>query len=481
MYSRKHIKERKNITRKKKYGGKTIESGGYGCIFQPPLKCKNIQNQSSHNKTRNVTKLMIKKYAKREFREIRKYQHLLRNIPNYENYFLINDFNTCFPEKLSKQDLTDFNENCRALVKHNYNEKNVNDKMNELAGINMPYGGVDISEYIYRIHFNIEQMKILNEKLIQLLKGGIVIMNEKGVYHGDIKESNVLVGEENNTIYTRLIDWGLSGIYHNEDKLPEIFTERPFQYNIPFSSILLNRYFIDACEHFLKKKPDPSRSEIRSFTVNYVLHLVKQQKSNHLKFINKIFQMLFKHELYNINDSYSNEIMEYNYTYENIYDYISKILERFIKNGKFHVKDYFKQVYIKNLDIWGFVTIYIYFIEYISIQNKKHHIDHYKKNQLKLLDKIKEAYVLLLNSADKPVDINVLVKILNEIDPLLNKSLREEFKKKKTNVISLLHFLGNRVNDMNNTSISRVTLHDKTSRNTRNTGNTRNTRNAKKK
>ena len=442
MYSRKYIKERKNITRKKKYGGKTIESGGYGCIFQPPLKCKN-NNPISNTYDNYVTKLMLKQYAEREFDEIKKYQRLLQNIPNYENYFLINDFSTCIPKEISKNDLVDFNEKCRALEKNDYNEKNINDKLNDLKGINMPYGGIDIHDYIHKIRFNIRKMKILNKTLIELLKNGIIRMNQQHVYHGDIKESNVLVLEQHNDLQTRLIDWGLSTTYNNEDKIPNSFRSRPFQYNLPFSSVLLSSSFKKACDLFLKKRPKPSRSDIRSFTVNYILHIIKHYNSNHLKHIHNTFKSLFKHEIFNMSNDETSDVLEYNYSYENIFDYITQILEKYIKNNKFHVMEYFKQVYLKNVDIWGFVTIYLYFVEYISYKNKKHRIKHYKKNQLKLIDKIKEAYLLLLNSPDKPIDIDTLVIILNQIDPLLNNSLSEEFKNKNNTIIKFFDFLDN--------------------------------------
>ena len=50
-------------------GGKIIGSGGYGCVFRPPLKCKG----KHRTKKRMVSKLMTVKHAKSEYEEILKF------------------------------------------------------------------------------------------------------------------------------------------------------------------------------------------------------------------------------------------------------------------------------------------------------------------------------------------------------------------------------------------------------------------------
>ena len=60
---------------------------------------------------------------------------------------------------------------------------------------------------------------------------------------------------------------------------------------------------------------------------------------------------------------------------------------------------------------------------------------------MKLIDKIKEGYSLILNCANIPIDIDALVKILKEIDPLLNESLNEELQNKKMRFTHLFQAL----------------------------------------
>ena len=50
----------------KKCGGKTIASGGFGCVFSPSLRCEGSTTRSSHK----ISKLMYEKYAKDEYQEL---------------------------------------------------------------------------------------------------------------------------------------------------------------------------------------------------------------------------------------------------------------------------------------------------------------------------------------------------------------------------------------------------------------------------
>jgi hypothetical protein len=71
-----------------KHGGEVLASGGFGCVFSPALKCIGSQ-QREKNK---ISKLMTNKHAKEEYDELKYLNTKLNNIPNYQNYFLINNF-----------------------------------------------------------------------------------------------------------------------------------------------------------------------------------------------------------------------------------------------------------------------------------------------------------------------------------------------------------------------------------------------------
>ena len=43
----------------KQTGGKIVESGGFGCIFSPPLKCLNTNNNYTSNNNNKISKLIL--------------------------------------------------------------------------------------------------------------------------------------------------------------------------------------------------------------------------------------------------------------------------------------------------------------------------------------------------------------------------------------------------------------------------------------
>ena len=54
-------------SRKKKYGGEVIESGGFGCLMKPAIKCNDSTDDRKKNRNR-VSKIMLKKYANQEYK-----------------------------------------------------------------------------------------------------------------------------------------------------------------------------------------------------------------------------------------------------------------------------------------------------------------------------------------------------------------------------------------------------------------------------
>lgn len=447
-----HTRKNQSPKKREMFGGSVIASGGFGCIFKPSIKCES--NSPSND---SISKLMLKKNAKHEYNEIQKYKKLLRNIPNYSDYFLVEGFTLCKPKELNKEDLNDFNEKCSALTKKNYSETSVNNQIDDLMSVNMPYGGVDIDDFIEKNDFSISKMKLLNQTMIQLLKKGILPMNEQHVYHCDLKDSNILVSENESEMKTRIIDWGLSTTYHKEKRIPNVLTHRPFQYNVPYSNILFNAEFTKLCSKFLKNNPKPSYLDIRSFVINYVLFWTNERGIGHLKKMNTIFTLLFENDLINIDTSYKNELIEFNYTLHYIFEYISQILYKYIENGKFKLDDYFENVFLKNIDVWGFTTCYFSLVDFIIDKNK----GEIKPNQLKLMNKVKEAYLLLIESSDKPIDIDKLVSILEDINPLLNNNLKKEFNNKKsTTQVNSFSFHSD---DFGSSTISRTNIKKKKS------------------
>ena len=246
-----------------KKGGEAIASGGFGCVFSPALKCK---NRKRNNK--NISKLMIKKHALHEYNEIVNLRKKIHTVPNYKNYFLINDLHLCEPEKLSSDDLKNFGKKCKALPKDNINAKNVNNSLDKLNILNMPYGGLPVDDFVQNGVTYLDLIE-LNNALIKLLNNGILPMNEKNIYHSDIKDSNILV-EKQDTIKARLIDWGLSEEYvpFKDSPFPNNWRNRPLQFNIPFSIIIFSEDFVNKYTEYLEKDGEINAVSLKPFVLD---------------------------------------------------------------------------------------------------------------------------------------------------------------------------------------------------------------------
>jgi hypothetical protein len=418
-------------------GGKVIDSGGFGCVFRPQLQCKKSRNNKNkiygdNNYDKNgISKVMPKKYAISEYNELVKFISIIKTIPNFNHYFIISQITLCRPKHLKPSDLVDFDRiKCSSLKKKNITSKNINSKLRKLYMINMPYGGVDIDKFL---KVNINDMKMvynLNLKMIDLLDNAILPMNKKGLYHGDLKSNNILVSvEDNKKMYVRIIDWGLSGIYlpnvflqslltesgfENEWKeIPDVFRNRPFQYNVPFSNILFSRKFNKDYETYLSLS-EYDKYNLYDFIELFIDSYIRSS-SGHLQNFNSIFNKVKTIMSHNSSLKSSFTINNYDKLIINnkkyIYDYLYKILQKYTRNNKFDVINYFSNVYIKNLDVWGFVMSYYALIDYTRY-NMYYNV--YYNNMIK--DLIKKLLNLLLKYSCEPINIYELKEALHEFN-----------------------------------------------------------------
>lgn len=407
------------ITKQK--GGKVIASGGFGCIFKPALKCENeTNNKDNMNK---ISKLMTTKHAKDEYKQIEKYNNLLKAIPNYENYFLVNNVELCKPNSLTKNDLNGYKKKCKALNKKGISSKNINNSLDQLMIINMPNGGIDVEKFVkgnlplVKNYFVSSNIIKLNNSLINLLVNGIVPMNKLNIYHCDIKDGNVLVEFLDKDLLTRLIDWGLSIIWtKKQNGIPRKLYRRPFQFNVPFSSVLFNKDFIELYNNFLSLNSKPDYFQIREFIINYIFIWNDIRGPGHLSAINDIIKKLTINDLTAIKKNKIKEhFIEYDFTYYYIVEYLSKILEKYTNNGSLDLMSYFDNIFLKNVDIWGFVMIYICLYEYLYDS-----FDELNEYQMEFITKIKYIIIhFLYESPISPIDISSLVNELTSLNKVI--------------------------------------------------------------
>lgn len=402
-------------------GGEAIASGGFGCVFKPALSCKN--GTRSKNK---VTKLMSRKYAIKEYEFIEAVKSRISKIPNYANYFLVDNFEICEPVNLDKNDIKNFDEKCNALKKHSKLKTRktskrsrskmsvdyLNKHLDDVLSLNMPDGGVDLDKYLEKYNSKKTFLK-LNNALINLLLYGIVPMNRMHVYHCDIKDTNIMVKKKK----VRLIDWGLSVFEKpNNNSIPLNLYRRPFQYNVPFSSVIFNDDFIDMYEKFLKDYANepPSSFELHDFVIRYILFWNEERGTGHLKTINKMVKHLMQLQNQEQEIISAKKMEDYNFAYYFIIEYLTRILQEFTKNGKFLIYNYLNEVFMKNIDIWGFVMSYMSFFEHFD------NMEHKEPVHLEIMNKIKDIVLqFLFDTPTKPINVEELVKELKDLNKII--------------------------------------------------------------
>lgn len=363
-------------------GGNVIGRGGYGCVFMPSLKCKD----KKHRDKNKVSKLMKIKYVENEYKEIKKFKEILKKVPNYKKYYILDDIDYCKPDKLTEKDLDNFNETCVPLLKMGITKETVNDNLYKLYSLNIPNGGIPVDKYITKMSLRIEN---INSFLVGLLTNGILPMNKLDVYHNDIKESNILIDLHDNC---RLIDWGIS-VKTSGNSVPKNMKDRPFQYNSPFSTILWNEDFDEMYKKFLENfTGELTFYDVREFLKLYINFWNIKRGSGHLETIFNIISIVQEHE--------GDEM-------HIILNYLATIVFSYTKNKTIILLDYFKNIYLKNVDIWGFVMTYSIVLEKMDKSNPE------TNKTYSLICYIIRKY--LFSTPVKVINIDELTEDLNKI------------------------------------------------------------------
>ena len=383
-------------------GGKVLDSGGFGCVFKPALKCKK-HNQRAIG---SISKLMPSSDTDDEFYEISKYEPILKKIPHYRNYFIIDGITICDPDKLTKEDLDNFGK-CTAFKKYNLTPANINENLKYLSMLNEPDGGPELDEFVKANYTNYNKLIAVNNSLINLLQYGIIPMNKLKIFHFDIKGSNILVSANESVMYTRLIDWGLSHqLINNKDIMLDEISHRPFQFNLPYSIIIFNRKFIDAYEHFLSAKPrNATAAEIYTYTFNYLTELEKTDKGAHLRGVLRDFKMIFARQ----------------FGMNTIAKYVADVLVKYTKNNKLELHDYLS-IFLHNVDIWGFAMAYLAFTDIIS---KKTHLDQMDRQ---IVECIRKVFTFLFQYNLSPISVPNLANILRTLNSAFKPASPNERK-----------------------------------------------------
>jgi hypothetical protein len=405
------------MTNDDKMGGKVIASGAYGCVFSPALKCEGNKKRDKNK----ISKLMTEKHTIKEYEEIEKIKSKMEKIPNYNDYFLLDNITICKPEKLTNLDLEQYKKKCKALPKDSIYANNINKSLDNLLMLNMPNGGLPIDDYNYENGSFYKWHKTSNN-LIKLLQNGILPMNKQNYFHCDIKDSNVLIDETNNGLKMRLIDWSLSTEYTPfiEDPIPTTWFNRPLLFNAPISVILFTDSFESKYTKYINEVGEIDDDSLRPFVFNYIIFWFKKRGPGHYKFINEIFYILFSNDIENNNEDDKMKIIENEFTIVYISNYIIHILKKYTYLHKnkvvINLREYLDNVFIHIVDIWGFILCYFPLLETLFTNYKNLSV-----NQHKMFIKIKNIYITYLYTPRiEPIEVNKLVKDLQELNLLID-------------------------------------------------------------
>jgi len=408
-------------------GGKVIASGGFGCVFNPALRCQGKQTRGKNM----ISKLLTKKHALSEYNEIKEFKKKLDKIPNYQNYFLIDNFSICKPAKLSASDLVSYKETCSALPKDKITKENINSSLDKVFALNMPNGGLPVDDFFLK-HNSYKNIVKLNNVLLKLLNNGIIPMNKHNIYHCDIKDSNILI-DSSSSLKARLIDWGLSTEYlaNIEQPFPKTWRNRPFQFNVPFSIVIFSDLFFDKYSKYIKEGGKIDYESLKPMVIEYIYLWLKERGEGHYKYINQIMFMLFSNELHDIYEK--EKIIETEFTLPYIYNYIIEVLINFTnfrKDGTLNLRGYIDNIFIKIVDIYGFIISYLPIFEALFENYTK-----LNENELELFESLKKIFIKYLFSPRiQAINVNELTNELKDFNKILNVS---KIKSSRNKSISL--------------------------------------------
>lgn len=297
-----------------RFGGDILDSGSYGCVFYPSLKCNNTRSSKKY-----ISKLMTIKDATNEYNNIQQIKSIVdEKLPNHRKYMILSD-EICRAPQLSPSDLKSY-EKCYIFKKMGISKNNINNHIKDFVILNQSYGGEELG-----VFFQKQREKEISQILLQsikLLMFCIIPLNKLKIYHLDLKSNNILIKKKQLFV----IDWGLSEI----NPSIETFRYNKFAFNIPFGNVVFGETFSQMCNFKV------SREEAKKCVVQF-MNYYKDGKDS-LKTIEEIMKLLGKNHM------------------ECIENYLIDIITKYTK------EEYF-EIYLHNADFWGFASIFIDILE----------------------------------------------------------------------------------------------------------------------
>ncbi len=174
-------------------GGKLIDQGKYGCVFNPPLLCES----DVVVKGNQVGKVTQRADSKNEITA----SEVLGTIPHWSKYFLLpNSKSLCKLKPVEKQKDRNI---YKCDIVQEYDLENT-------VQFDMPFGGKSLYERIKKAQLNPSAFSFFD--FVQHILEGASEMLLKGFVHFDMHEGNILMDD---TLTPKIIDFGESFLSRN--------------------------------------------------------------------------------------------------------------------------------------------------------------------------------------------------------------------------------------------------------------------------
>jgi hypothetical protein len=438
------------MNRRTKKAGKAIASGSFGCVFRPPLRCKGETNRPGSADKPMISKLMMKHDALEEYTIIEDVKKIVKDIPNYSDYFVVDDITMCDPGELDEEDMENAVKECSASLKLGRGETTIPpNKLSQTAVITAPDMGKDIhksfaqmsKDYINykgsdKFSLVSKNLKKINTQIVKLLKNGVAPMIYKGIYHNDLKGQNIMTSYssledvKNNFNYAKMIDFGLlKQITQNSD--PQYIINSVMSV-VMFNGLIYNLIFD---EYFLGIFTDIFEDIYPNLNTRYD-DMVKDLRGGILqqKFLNE-FIPIVEHELqYEAHWPVLQDIYRWC-----VFNYSGKLKNKFIphvanilvtaffqmiyitredSNIKYRVKPYFNDVVRHNIDAVGLLTSYYKLCLTLFLQKE---IKENMKDVVTAYADLLYEYMFSPKYVEEAISIPELVKKIENINSLLSK------------------------------------------------------------
>jgi serine/threonine protein kinase len=227
-------------------GGKMVASGSYGCVYHPPIPCSNLPVNRQPS-TKYISKVFKQEAEAND--ELKRIEPLAKLDPK-QDYFI-------YPVIKCMANATDIekNDGSSTTKQCDFVLPKTGSQYPQLVSLN---GGSEIYNYLADKYKNGSPIRYIPYlQLMAKIAKAILVLNEGGYIHQDIKPNNIMIDSAN---HVRLIDFGFmvpkSGLFTTSNRflaknywihppeywmLHQIYTKKPIT-ELTYSRLMFKRF-----------------------------------------------------------------------------------------------------------------------------------------------------------------------------------------------------------------------------------------------